>query len=186
LKFNAAGKVGVLVLSMTAVLATAMPNADASAKPKTHVTINHSAIHLGSSATVAGSVSPNLHKHVVYLQRRTNSKWHSVAHQKLNTKSRYAFKVKPTKVGTYTYRVYDPKTASGRPKSYSATVKLTVRRAAPASNCTPGYSPCIPPGSDVDCAGGSGNGPRYVDGPVYVTGSDPYDLDRDGDGVACE
>jgi hypothetical protein len=32
-------------------------------------------------------------------------------------------------------------------------------------NCTAGYSPCIPPGSDVDCAGGSGNGPRYVDGP---------------------
>lgn len=23
-------------------------------------------------------------------------------------------------------------------------------------------------------------------GPVYITGSDPYDLDRDGDGVACE
>jgi endonuclease YncB( thermonuclease family) len=49
-----------------------------------------------------------------------------------------------------------------------------------------GYSPCIGPGSDVDCAGGSGDGPRYVDGPVYVDGSDPYDLDRDGDGVACE
>lgn len=49
-----------------------------------------------------------------------------------------------------------------------------------------GYSPCISPGSDVDCAGGSGNGPRYVDGPVYVNGSDPYDLDSDGDGVGCE
>ncbi len=54
------------------------------------------------------------------------------------------------------------------------------------TNCTPGYSPCIAQGSDVDCAGGSGNGPRYVSGPVYVTGSDPYDLDRDGDGVGCE
>jgi hypothetical protein len=53
-------------------------------------------------------------------------------------------------------------------------------------NCTAGYSPCIPPGSDVDCAGGSGNGPRYVDGPVYITGSDPYGLDADGDGVGCE
>jgi hypothetical protein len=57
--------------------------------------------------------------------------------------------------------------------------------AAAQSNCTPGYSPCIPPASDVDCAGGGGNGPEYVTGPVYVTGSDPYDLDRDGDGVAC-
>lgn len=53
------------------------------------------------------------------------------------------------------------------------------------SNCTPGYSPCIAPGSDVDCAGGSGNGPRYT-GPVRVTGPDPYDLDRDGDGYGCE
>jgi hypothetical protein len=25
-----------------------------------------------------------------------------------------------------------------------------------------------------------------VDGPVTVTGSDPYRLDKDGDGIACE
>ena len=52
-------------------------------------------------------------------------------------------------------------------------------------NCQ-GYDPCIPPGSDVDCADGSGDGPRYRAGPIYVTGSDPYGLDSDGDGVACE
>ena len=52
------------------------------------------------------------------------------------------------------------------------------------SNCTPGYSPCLPPASDYDCAGGSGDGPKYA-GPVRVTGSDPYDLDADGDGFAC-
>ena len=52
--------------------------------------------------------------------------------------------------------------------------------------CTPGYDPCIPPGPDVDCAGGRGDGPRYVEGPVRVSGSDPYDLDRDRDGVGCE
>ena len=57
---------------------------------------------------------------------------------------------------------------------------------ANAGGCTPGYSPCIPPGDDVDCAGGSGNGPRYVRGPVQVSGSDPYDLDREGDGIGCE
>jgi len=54
------------------------------------------------------------------------------------------------------------------------------------NNCTPGYSPCIPPGPDVDCAGGGGNGPRYVQGPVTVTGSDPYGLDANNDGVGCE
>ncbi|MEA2377467.1 MAG: hypothetical protein QOD13_1374 [Thermoleophilaceae bacterium] len=49
-----------------------------------------------------------------------------------------------------------------------------------------GYDPCITPGPDVDCAGGSGNGPRYVDGPVSVDGSDPYGLDSNYDGVGCE
>jgi micrococcal nuclease len=49
-----------------------------------------------------------------------------------------------------------------------------------------GYSPCLTPGPDVDCRGGGGNGPRYVDGPVYVNGSDPYDLDGNNDGVGCE
>ena len=61
--------------------------------------------------------------------------------------------------------------------------------AAPASaqDCDPNYSgKCVPIASDVDCAGGSGNGPAYVDGPVHVVGSDIYGLDRDGDGVACD
>jgi hypothetical protein len=55
-----------------------------------------------------------------------------------------------------------------------------------SQNCTPGYSPCLPPASDYDCAGGSGNGPQYVYGVERVTGSDPYDLDADGDGFGCE
>ena len=54
------------------------------------------------------------------------------------------------------------------------------------SRCDPNYSGCVPIDSDVDCAGGKGNGPSYVAGPVRVIGSDIYDLDRDGDGVACE
>ncbi|MEH3052547.1 MAG: hypothetical protein PGN13_00870 [Patulibacter minatonensis] len=54
--------------------------------------------------------------------------------------------------------------------------------------CDPSYSgACLEEGAgDYDCAGGSGDGPNYVSGPITVTGSDPYDLDRDGDGVACE
>ncbi|MFL6106406.1 MAG: PASTA domain-containing protein, partial [Marmoricola sp.] len=58
--------------------------------------------------------------------------------------------------------------------------------APPKKDCTPGYSPCLPPKSDYDCGGGSGDGPGYAYGPIYITGSDPYQLDRDGDGVACE
>jgi hypothetical protein len=56
-----------------------------------------------------------------------------------------------------------------------------------ASGCDANYSgACVPVASDVDCAGGSGNGPAYVQGPVTIVGSDVYDLDRDGDGVACD
>lgn len=55
------------------------------------------------------------------------------------------------------------------------------------SECDPNYSgACVPIASDVDCAGGSSNGRAYVSGPVTVTGSDIYGLDRDGNGTGCE
>ncbi len=54
--------------------------------------------------------------------------------------------------------------------------------------CHPNYrGRCLKPNaSDYDCAGGSGNGPYYVSGPFRVVGSDPYRLDADHDGIACE
>jgi hypothetical protein len=39
---------------------------------------------------------------------------------------------------------------------------------------------------DIDCAGGGGNGPSFVVGPVPVAPGDPHRLDRDGDGIGCE
>jgi hypothetical protein len=58
----------------------------------------------------------------------------------------------------------------------------------PAKNCDPAYpDACLHDGiGDYDCAGGSGNGPNYVEGPIRVLPPDPFDLDRDGDGVGCE
>ena len=58
----------------------------------------------------------------------------------------------------------------------------------PARNCHPSYEgACLDPtASDYDCAGGSGNGPRYVQGPVKVRPPDPFDLDADADGLGCE
>ncbi|HET6635520.1 MAG TPA: hypothetical protein VFH77_10925 [Streptomyces sp.] len=35
-----------------------------------------------------------------------------------------------------------------------------------------------PPGPDLDCSD--------LSGPVWVGGSDPHDLDRDGDGIGCD
>lgn len=54
--------------------------------------------------------------------------------------------------------------------------------------CDPDYSgACLDPTApDYDCAGGTGDGPRYVEGPVRVRGSDPFGLDGNGDGIGCE
>lgn len=58
---------------------------------------------------------------------------------------------------------------------------------AAGNGCHPSYAGvCVPIASDVDCAGGSGNGPEYVSGPVRVVGPDEYDLERDNDGIACD
>ena len=76
------------------------------------------------------------------------------------------------------------------------TTRATVARPVPttsvpaAGGCHPSYSgACVPTGfSDVDCAGGSGNGPGYVSGKRFlVVGPDVYGLDgNDNDGIACE
>jgi len=67
----------------------------------------------------------------------------------------------------------------------AAPAPLVAQEAA--GNCDPNYADaCVPIASDVDCAGGSGNGPAYVRGPVRVVGTDIYDLDRDGDGIGCD
>jgi hypothetical protein len=74
-------------------------------------------------------------------------------------------------------------TVTRRPVTEVVAVGTKVANAG----CDPNYSgACVPIASDVDCAGGSGNGPAYVRGPVTVVGSDIYDLDRDGDGVGCD
>ncbi len=45
----------------------------------------------------------------------------------------------------------------------------------------------MPIASDVDCGGGSGNGPAYVyENDFEVVGPDVYGLDGNNDGIACE
>ncbi len=48
----------------------------------------------------------------------------------------------------------------------------------PNNDCMAGYSPCLPIVDDMDCPD--------IGRPVTVTGSDPYRLDRDKDGVGCD
>ncbi len=71
----------------------------------------------------------------------------------------------------------------------AAEAAARQQQAAPPapSGCDPNYAgACVPIASDVDCAGGGGNGPAYVSGPFRVVGSDIYGLDSDHDGIACE
>jgi hypothetical protein len=69
-----------------------------------------------------------------------------------------------------------------------STAPPTPPPTAPPQNCHPSYEgECLKVGiGDYDCAGGSGNGPNYVEGTVRVVGPDEFDLDRDGDGLGCE
>lgn len=77
-------------------------------------------------------------------------------------------------------------TTTTAPPTTSAAIQPFVPPTTAAQpNCHPSYTPCVPNASDVDCLGGSGNGPEYT-GRVTVIGPDVYDLDRDGNGIGCE
>jgi hypothetical protein len=49
------------------------------------------------------------------------------------------------------------------------------------AGCQPGYSPCLPRVADLNC-----DDIPESKKPIRVTGPDPYRLDGDGDGWACE
>ncbi|HEU4715143.1 MAG TPA: hypothetical protein VFS76_26580 [Pyrinomonadaceae bacterium] len=71
--------------------------------------------------------------------------------------------------------------AANQPTSHASPAVDT-----PGQDCDPNYDPCVPIATDVDCAGGRGNGPEYVQGPVKVVGKDIYGLDKDNNGIGCE
>ena len=88
----------------------------------------------------------------------------------------------------------DPGCTSGAPsrrrgQMTKARISATSARALalePAaggagSGCNPNYSPCLPVVSDLNCS----DIPDSLK-PIRVIGSDPYRLDADGDGLACE
>jgi hypothetical protein len=65
-----------------------------------------------------------------------------------------------------------------------------TRKTKPSTppGCDPNYTgACLDPhAADYDCAGGEGDGPEYVEGPITVVGEDHFDLDSNGDNIACE
>jgi hypothetical protein len=88
---------------------------------------------------------------------------------------------------TFTNGVQTAKRLVGEVTTRTPVTQVIAVGTKKAPQCDPNYSgACVPIASDVDCAGGSGNGPAYVQGPVRVIGRDIYGLDADGDGIGCE
>lgn len=106
----------------------------------------------------------------------------------------------PTTIAPATTAPRPPTTIRPAPATTAApppTAPPTTAAPAPAPGPAPSSSgqchasyqgTCIPPDvSDADCAGGSGDGPWYVqEKNVSVVGPDVFDLDRDGNGVGCQ
>jgi hypothetical protein len=88
--------------------------------------------------------------------------------------------------GVQTAKTLVRQEVSKQPRTQVTAVGTKVEEESGSSGCDPNYSGCVPIASDVDCSGGTGNGPAYVQGPVTVIGRDIYGLDRDGDGIGCE
>lgn len=165
-------------------------------QPEVRVAAQRTSLRSGSAARFAGHVSFARPGRVVALQVHSWSGWATVDRDRVDRRGHFRLSVKPRHFGPARYRVV----LRGAGSAASRAVRIHVHRPAPVpvatkpthtprpaqTSCTPGYNPCVPVAYDVDCAGGSGDGPAYVEGPVYVTGSDPYELDYDHDGVACE
>ncbi len=83
------------------------------------------------------------------------------------------------------YRKYVGSPPAASPATPAATKPPSKAPAPTASGssgrCEPGYSPCLPRVADLNC-----DDIPSSKTPVRVSGSDPYGLDSDGDGVGCE
>jgi hypothetical protein len=83
-------------------------------------------MRLGRSAVLTGTVSPRHDGQRMELQRRVSGSWRTVATTPLGSDSRYRFTVKPTRTGTYEYRVRFPGDADhGAGVSPRRTLKVT-------------------------------------------------------------
>ncbi|TCM49371.1 uncharacterized protein DUF1906 [Kribbella sp. VKM Ac-2568] len=74
-------------------------------RPAMSAYLSPAAIRLGATTSFYGYLNPPHTGMSVYLQRRSGTSWLNVANVKLSTNGRYAFGIKPTTRGTYTYRV---------------------------------------------------------------------------------
>jgi hypothetical protein len=173
---------------VTPPAATAAPSATAEASAPGSATPS-----VPPSAIATTPAVPAVRKHTVTVTRRIPFRTRRVPDSALaagTTKVRISGR-KGVKTLTYEVTLTDG-VQTGKRLVRQVVTRAPVTRVVAVGTrktrqCHPNYSlACVPIASDVDCAGGGGNGPAYVRGPVRVDGGDVYDLDRDGDGIACD
>jgi hypothetical protein len=151
------------------------------------------AVAQGASPSPVTSVSAVVEKRMVRETRRISFKTRTVKDSALpeGTKEVRVRGVAGVRTLTYQVTLTDGAQTGKRLISSVVTKKPVTKVVAIGTmsepDCDPNYSgECVPIDSDVDCGGGSGNGPSYVYGVVKVVGTDIYDLDRDNDGYGCD
>jgi hypothetical protein len=176
-----------LVFGLVSVVA---PSVLAGGRHRTSVTIQltGSLAAKGIVRVADGTQACRAHRDVLIQKRGDGGGWMTVGRGESHPNGSYTISI-PDSDGTY--RAFVKKLdLGGQGVCTSATSRTVQDGGGGQSNCTPGYSPCLKwhGGADYDCNGGSGNGPYYTaPGVVYqVTGSDPYGLDADNDGLGCE
>jgi hypothetical protein len=98
----------------------------------------------------------------------------------------------PSRVRTQTVTETQTQTITAKARSAppaAAAAGGSAPKPLTTTQCDPSYAQaCLDPNAkDYDCAGGGGDGPDYVAGPVVIVGDDHYGLDGpDNDGVGCE
>lgn len=156
--------------------------------PSISARLSATSVRVGTTLYVTGTVKPASMSSRVVVQRLVGGSWSDRVAASVNRSTgAYRAAITPGQTGTYVLRVRSNGGGVVSPRlTLSVTAVPVVTPPPPSSNCNPNYTPCVPNASDVDCAGGSGNGPAYVVGPVRVIGVDVYGLDSDHDGIGCE
>jgi hypothetical protein len=146
-----------------------------------------------SAVPAATTQPPDVQKHTVRENQKIAFKSRTVKDSSMakGTREVRVRGVAGVRTRTYEVTVTDGVQTGKRLVSSKVTrrpvTKVTAVGTRSESGCDPNYSgECVPVDSDVDCGGGSGNGPSYVYGVVKVIGTDIYDLDRDNDGYGCD
>lgn len=94
---------------------------------RTRVTAAHSttSLRLGGSVTIRGSVAPSHRGQQVTVQRYSGGAWRTVGYATLSSTGTYAYTVRPSARGTYSYRVVK-RADTDHAEGVSPTVRFSV------------------------------------------------------------